>query len=81
VRTDELERRLRERLDEFGPTPRAELLHILMLPHFDRVDVIGPYWGNPKTRAFGEPLIDCEEDLTLRPVLVEMLREDDRKSR
>jgi hypothetical protein len=52
-----------------------------MLPHFDRVDVIGSYWGNPKTRPFGEPLIDCEEDLTLRPVLVEMLRDDDRKSR
>ena len=29
---DELERRLQERLDSLGPAPRAELLHVLMLP-------------------------------------------------
>jgi hypothetical protein len=77
-RPDELERRLRERLDALGPAPRAELLHVLMLPDFDRADVIGSYWGNPKTRAFAELLIDCEEDRTLRTVLVGMLREDQR---
>ena len=27
MRPDELERRLRERLDALGPAPRAELLH------------------------------------------------------
>jgi hypothetical protein len=32
MRPDELERRLRERLDALGPAPRAELLHVLMLP-------------------------------------------------
>jgi hypothetical protein len=32
MRPDELERRLRDRLDELGPVPRAELLHVLMLP-------------------------------------------------
>jgi hypothetical protein len=37
-----------------------------MLPDFDRADAIGSYWGNPKTRTFGELLIDCEEDRTLR---------------
>jgi hypothetical protein len=31
MRPDELERRLRERLDALGPAPRAELLHVLML--------------------------------------------------
>lgn len=41
-----------------------------MLPDFDRVDAIGAYWGNPKTRTFAELLIDCEEDQTLRAVLV-----------
>jgi hypothetical protein len=32
MRPDELERRLRDRLDALGPAPRAELLHVLMLP-------------------------------------------------
>jgi hypothetical protein len=36
MRPDELERRLRERLDALGPAPRAELLHVLMLPDFKR---------------------------------------------
>jgi hypothetical protein len=35
MRPDELERRLRERLDALGPAPR-ELLHVLMLPDFER---------------------------------------------
>jgi hypothetical protein len=70
VRPDELETRLRQRLDALGPAPRAELLHVLMLPDFERADAIGSYWGNPKTRTFAELLIDCEEDRTLRAVLV-----------
>lgn len=63
MRPDELERRLRERLDAhvLGPAPRAELLHVLMLPDLDRADRIGSYWGDPSTRAFAELLIDCEE--------------------
>jgi len=75
VRPDELERRLQERLDALGPVPRAELLHVLMLPGFERADRIGEFWGYPNTRTFGELLIDCEEDRTLRAVLVGMLRE------
>jgi hypothetical protein len=75
MRPDELERRLRERLDALGPAPRAELLHVLMLPDFERADRIGEFWGNPKTRTFAELLIDCEEDRTL--VLVGTLRESE----
>jgi hypothetical protein len=41
MRPDELERRLRERLDALGPAPRAELLHVLMLPDFERAGRIG----------------------------------------
>ena len=46
-----------------------------MLPDFDRVDRIGSYWGNPGTRTFAELLFDCEEDRTIRAVLVGMLRD------
>jgi hypothetical protein len=70
VRPDQLERRLRERLDALGPAPRAELLHVLMLPDFERADRIGEFWGYPQSREFAEFLIDCEEDRTLRAVLV-----------
>jgi hypothetical protein len=38
VRPDELERRLKERVDALGPAPRAELLHVLMVPDFERSD-------------------------------------------
>jgi hypothetical protein len=44
-------------------------------------DRIGEFWGNPKTRTFAELLIDCEEDGTLRAVLVGMLRETARSKR
>jgi hypothetical protein len=45
VRPDELERRLWERLDALGPAPRAELLHVLMLPDFDRAEALDSTLG------------------------------------
>ena len=77
MRPDELEVALQQRLDALPPATRAELLHVLTLPDFDRVDAIGSYWGNPATRTLSELLIDCEEDRALRVVLVGMLREAD----
>ena len=78
VDLEQLERRLRERLDALGPAPRAELLHVLMLPDFERADRIGEFWSYPQSRTFAELLIDCEEDRVLRAVLVGMLRESAR---
>jgi hypothetical protein len=76
--TRSLERRLRERLDALGPAPPAELLHVLMLPDFERADRIGEFWSYPQSRAFAALLIDCEGDRALRAVLVGMLRESER---
>ena len=53
---------------------RAELLHVLMLPDFERADGIGELWSYPESRAFAELLIDRAEDRTLRGVQVGMLR-------
>jgi hypothetical protein len=78
VTFEEMEAALRERLEALPPAARAELLHVLMLPDLDRADRIGEFWGYPESRAFAELLIDCEEDRTLRAVLVGMLRETER---
>jgi hypothetical protein len=37
------------------------VLHVLMLPDFERADRIGEFWGYPQSRTFAGLLIDCEE--------------------
>jgi hypothetical protein len=53
MRPDELERRLRERLDALGPAPRAELHHVQMLPDIERADRIGEFWGHRRREVSG----------------------------
>jgi hypothetical protein len=79
VTFEEIEAGLRARLEVPPPAARAELLHVLRLPDFDRADRIGEFWGHPETRTFGELLIDLEGDKAARAVVFGLLREMERK--
>jgi hypothetical protein len=72
VTFEQMEKALRARLEALGPAPGAELLHVLMLPDFERADRIGEFWSYSESRTFAELLIDCEVNRTLRAVLVGM---------
>ena len=72
MRPDELERRLRVRLDASAPLLEPSCSTSSCCPTSTEPDRIGEFWGYPESRAFAELLIDCEEDRTLRAVLVGM---------
>ena len=42
---DESSGELQARLDLFPPAARAELLHVLMLPDFERANRMGEFWS------------------------------------
>ena len=67
--------RRRARLDALGPAPRAELLHVLMLPDLERAERIGEFWSYPQSRTFAELLTDCERIGRSGTALVGTLRE------
>ena len=49
-----------------------------MLPDLGRAERIGEFWSYPQSRTFAELLINCEEDKSVRAVLIGRLQEDDR---
>ena len=61
MRPDELERRLRDRLNALGPAPREELLHVLMLPDFS-APTGSAISGDPETRAHRAERV-CQDSL------------------
>jgi hypothetical protein len=48
VNLDEMEAGLKARLEALPPAARAELLHVLRLPDFDRADRIGEFWATQR---------------------------------
>src|SRR5262245_60637289 len=66
---EELEEKLRMRLDALGPAPRAELRRALELPDYERAGTIGELYLDGRTRTFAELLIDLEEDPAARGVV------------
>jgi hypothetical protein len=78
VTFEEMEAVLRKRLEALPPAARAELLHVLRLPDFERAARIGEFWSYPQSRTFGELLIDLEEDKAARVVVFGLLRQMER---
>jgi hypothetical protein len=50
-----MEETLRQRIDALPKAARAELLHVLLLPDFERADRIGSYYGNRRAPAVRKP--------------------------
>ena len=78
MRPDELERRLRQRLNASRSRSNAPSCSTSSCCRTSSGPTgIGEYYGYPESRNFAELLIDCEEDRTLRAVFVGMLRQSE----
>jgi hypothetical protein len=71
----DIERKLRDRLNAIGPEARAVLVHVLKLPDLERVRSIGEFYGDPRTRTFAQLLVDLEESPHARTFVLGELRE------
>ena len=72
---EDLERTLHDRLEAVGLASRAVLRHTLLLSDHERAVRIGDLFGDPRTLAFAELLIDLEESPHTRAVVLGELRE------
>ena len=72
---EDIDPALRDRLTALGPETRAVLLHVLKLPDLERVRSIGEFYGDPRTRAFSQLLVDLEESPETRAAVLGYLRE------
>ena len=70
---ENLERLLQEHLAALGAAPRAELLHVLMLPDYERAERIGRYYEDRRTRTLAQLLIELEESPHARAVVLDEL--------
>jgi hypothetical protein len=65
-----LEHLLQEHIAALGPGPRTELLNVLMLPDYQRVERIGGYYEDRRTRTLAQLLIELEESPHARAVVL-----------
>jgi hypothetical protein len=70
VRPDQLERRLRERLDALGPAPRAELLHVPMLPDFKRHNLLADKPPKKRGETRGDVAPEEQVQQAMRAILL-----------
>jgi len=68
-----------EGLDALGSAPRAGLLHILMLPDFERADRIGELWGLPGESRLRRTADRLRGDGAARAVVFGLLAQLERK--
>lgn len=67
--------RLRRILADLGPGARADLLRVLAAPPRVRADVIRQLYERPDRRSWAELLMDLEEDVLARAMVIDVLRE------
>ena len=79
VDLEDLEPILHDRPDAVGPASRATLRQHLLLPDRERARRIGDLYGDPRTQAFAELMIDLEESPHARAVVLGELRERERR--
>ena len=70
MRPDELEHRLRERLDALGPAPRAELLHVPMLPDFKRHNLLADKPPKKRGETRGDVAPEEQVQQAMRAILL-----------